>query len=1411
MSERTFRSPSPGRYNGAIPAAAEAPPVPALPASIRGTHRRSASTEPPQRIMSPTPRGSTRGASVDRYGTSARSAPKFITVPEVDEAERSGSNGSINYSRPMSAQGHSPVTMKGKSSWFTAPTGTMSDKPATQRPAADVLRSQQAANNLQSSISSAANKPTKKKQIASDAQGTHLARANEPQEELADPIMVYDPASRTFIAKPRPTSQTPQPPSPTLVQPAVPVLKPGEYDPNTRKIVPGLPPQKPSVLVAGAANTTTRAKPNLAAVDTNLEPPPRNPARADPASPVSPRAAGILQKQPSVVREDPEGEQEAEITGNAKTYKRQTDGYKGFSKTTMRPASTASTPSSARYRSESLDVPRSGSDSSGRMRGSSHSPSRSARFSPSPILESTRHDPPERGVSPVKSAMKHSPSSSIRGSSPMASGPYSQAMSDTSDAPSLEGSAKKKKSVRVSFTDQPQSTQPQFTPTTRAAVARKVSPLIDDDMEEIMKPRPDLPSFGSVRHNRMQQEVVEKVTERPPDRREVSSDHAIGGILAHDAAKEESSNDPVPPEVTSRSGPSDSSDESEDETTPATELDAGDASAKAVYSDVVGPTAQFALKKEEEPTPDIEISLQPPTPGEEEKSFAEAVEADSSPRRSSLEKYTVPGGWAAEPEDTIAPVAVAAAPAVVAAPAAPKVTPDVKVNGNTSKSIAERVIAAPVISSEPTTAYAPTEIQLSDIAESDSDDSAVFSDAEEDLSYMDETGFASLDAIVESPTVKKKKDTAPESPTLRQAAKRASREEQRPAVDDWSHATEYWKQLSKQQREQIERSHLSSDDEYRPTANSLANRPKKKKSALKQSTQPTQVQSVMTTQPPKQAAAQPAKTTMRKSMRGPPEPSPAAAPPVQMRSSLREGGGGMRTSMRERPQSEYLASKTAQKQNGRPASSGSALPTAAAGGAMSRRPQSPEEISQDGPFPKMQQPPASARLAKKLPPPSIVTNDSDSESSFKKKRRPSASNADASGRYSMKRSMRAGSIDSQQQRPVSPTPMPSAKDRKAFSIRSLSPTGSFFGRKQMKDSLRAAPADSGVKTLRGPNSMRSSSAKAQSRPVSAPRQRASTSNIGSKFRSRFADSDDEDDRGTAQKSSFFRSRFADSDDDEPSGGIIRADLTPVRGIPRRQDQQDGDSTDLSDEDDEEDARKASRGRSKQTKPIVPDPTDVEKAMAAARRNLGMTNGSAAPGTAPVNQGSALSKGSLRKPEQERPTSPASEFSPKKRSFMGSILRRSRTHSNASQQIPISSPPPPLPTQATPASPRPGKLQRRTSTATQDYFNNTNQKTNNAQTPEEWPLSPPPRLGDNQNRPNTSDGASRHEQAVRLARSMRPDIGRTQSSETAPVGGPGHVGFADDVKGMNGTANGYSSKTGKKKKFGMLRRAFRLDD
>ncbi|KAM0715053.1 hypothetical protein Q7P37_009518 [Cladosporium fusiforme] len=1401
MTERTFRSPSPGRNNGPVSAAPEAPPVPALPTKVRGGHTRSASTEPPQRIMSPTPHGKSRGMSVDRAGSAAaNSGRKLATLPDVQEVERQGSNGSVNFSRPISAQGHSPTAGsspgKANGSWFSGPVGTLTEKPEPTRPAtSDSVRAQNT-NSIQHDISSAANKPTTKKQFANNAQGSHLSRANEQFVSSADdmvPVMVYDPASRTFLTKSRPVERAQEPPPPVYPKPEAP--KPGEYDPNTRTIVPALPPQQPSIVVSGGDTPARRTKPNLPAVDTQMAPPPRNPARDDLSlSPVSPRAAGVLQKQPSVVREDPEGELEAEGTGKTRTYTRPSNGY---SKSPVRPASIAITPKGSSNRSESLDVPRSGSDGSTRRRGSSNSPSRSAHFSATPILPNTRHDPPERGISPVKSAMKHSPSSSIRTGSPMAlaTSPVRKAMSETSETPSIDSSGgKKKKSVRVSFTEQPQEIEAPETPSSRSVGMREVSPIVDDDMDEIMKPRPALPSFGSVRPTRMPQEVAEKVTERPPDRHEISNDHAIGAVLAknavdtHHEKHADHDNEPMPPEVTSRDGPTYSSDESEDEGV--SELDAAGATAKAVASQVIGRPPPLEIKdekkQEEEHVP--EISLQPPTPGEEEKHLEEPPRSESPPARSSLERFVVPGGWTAEPDEDDAPVAAPATVSAVQADTEDKVQP-----------VQDKPFVAPISTADPFIQVSEDEAnvpQLSDIAESDSDDSAIFSDAAEDLSDLEDGGFASLDAIVESPMAKPKKDPNPESPSARQAAKRTSKEEARPVPTDWSHATSYWKQLSKQQRDQIERSHFSSDDEYAQASNALANRPKKK-SALKKNTSADRVDTVMNPPAPKPAPApaQKERTAMRKSMRAPAEPTPAPTNGVQMRSSLREGGGGgMRSSMRDRPQSDYIPSKPAQRQNVRPKSAGgSSMPTAAAGGAMSRTQQSPELPSQDGPFPRMQPSAenltASSKLAKKLPPPAVPADDSDSESSFKKKRRPSQSNTDASGRYAMRRSLRAMSMDSEQRRPVSP--QPTAKERKAFSVRSLSPSGSFFGgRKQLKESMRAAPVENNAKTLRGPNSMRNTNSKPSSKAPSNPRAKPAAGGMASKFKSRFADSDDEDERPQGQKSSFFRSRFADSDDDEPaSRTVIPADLTPVRGIPRRRGQEDGDSTDLSDEEDE-DPRKTSRRRTKQTKPIVPDSADVEKAMAAARRNLGMTNGTNGSAAPAANEGSALSKGSLRKPEPE-------------------------THPIAANEETRPLPPPPLPiNNATkPGSPRAGKLQRRTSAQDNDYFGKLPPKSKLATEDANWPLVLPTHPTDS--RPNTSDGLSRHEQAVRLARSMRPDIGRSWSNsegvDPGSGGGAVHVGFADDVKHEDGGKGVYSAKTGKKKKFGMLRKAFGLND
>ena len=87
------------------------------------------------------------------------------------------------------------------------------------------------------------------------------------------------------------------------------------------------------------------------------------------------------------------------------------------------------------------------------------------------------------------------------------------------------------------------------------------------------------------------------------------------------------------------------------------------------------------------------------------------------------------------------------------------------------------------------------------------------------------------------------------------------------------------------------------------------------------------------------------------------------------------------------------------------------------------------------------------------------------------------------------------------------------------------------------------------------------------------------------------------------------------------------------------------------------------------------------------------------------------------------------------------------------------------------------------------------------------------------RPSTSDGISpSRDNGIKMARTMRPAAGQRTASEQLSSGREGHVSFLAGDEGSepgerpgDGTKAAYSRKTGKKKKFGMLRRAFGLDD
>lgn len=341
-------------------------------------------------------------------------------------------------------------------------------------------------------------------------------------------------------------------------------------------------------------------------------------------------------------------------------------------------------------------------------------------------------------------------------------------------------------------------------------------------------------------------------------------------------------------------------------------------------------------------------------------------------------------------------------------------------------------------------------------------------------------------------------------------------------------------------------------------------------------------------------------------------------------------------------------------------------------------------------------------------------------------------------------------------RPSSPTPEAVKSSR--FSIRSLSPMGRF--RNKMPDVRPSSPTPAPRPSTAG---SKQSKPQKQKAPV-AERAKAP-------FKSRFADSSDEEDDQPRR----FQSRFADSDDDDDASLDYKLPpgLAPVRGIPRRAGEEDDDSTDLEEEAEEKPKIEA-----------PPAKNGVQKNPAQ-----GQSNG----------QGAILASGSLRD-SKHAPTLPSFEAGGKskaKRSFFGLGKKKAAPP----QPVAVKSAPahdeiPLPPTQrnrnndhaltpidedkdfgtpaASPASKKPPKLQRRS-------------------TPE-WPLSTPPAIGFEE-RPMSSDGIA----------PRRPKFQKRHSSQLSNV-----TAVTAPIVDASGRSVSYG-RSGKKKKFQGLRRVFGLND
>jgi len=1422
MTERTFRDPSPNRGPSPRGNANYAPPVPALPKGYSSpvppvpqkSHRRASSMEPPLRVSSPPPKKTGgRGVSLDRgpgvmtTRRSGQSAQRVTSLGSVAELERTGSKGSVNFSRPMSAQNSPPTSPLSE----RRPTSLSSGQPSSASPLAVARPTNRElapgeAKNIQQTLQEAANRPVKKK-VVYKGEGSHLTSGVANTGPVGS-AMDHNSESQNSPAQ---VSQ---------IQ-------------STNNGVGAPAPKKKKKKIVSGTNSDDESQ----RAGTNASYASDSDSTAERATTFNTRAAGLLSKQPSVVREDREAEEREERSGvdvsragpgfpmnvNPKssgkrnplpaTLSQQYTDSQQHSRSSSQPAPMLTTPASRET---------SGSDASegrgnGSIRGGRHqslSPARAAHFSAQPIFETpngTKHQPPPRSVSPAKSALKHSPSP--RALSPFDGMPGSRARdhghapseaSDTTSMLSEDGirsGPRRKKNVRVSFDDDavvvpgrgvspPTSSD---SPVVMGAQSKDTpnrgwfglghgkkqvdSPSASQgqDEDDVMKPTPTLPSFGSIR-GRNEREDVGLPDENPSAsiephhaptswaqdtlaRINMSSDQALGGILSQDFVTKPTtpSHEPLPPEVTSVEGTGYGSDSDGSVYSTDNKVGAGSGANHntseahaAPYRELASPPLdsqeahEYDVVQSDEAVPFI--AVQPATPAEDTLRGSEWVgmpkdyPMSTESRDMKDENLEIVQHHPTDP--TPASIGIA--------------------EPEPEGVMVSRESATPVVGE------VADALRLQTEHENDSEDTgdSIYSDAAEDLSDLEGDGFGSINAIVESPvmdTFGLAITTPPDSPTGRlpapvQAKKsklstQASNEPEPGADEGWDKAQAYWSGLSESRKKQLERAAAQEAVYEAPIAEEA--KPKKKKMVAKKAPRTAGVnQPPLPPWPDKQYIEETARSTsprmpeMKQSMRA---GAATTAEEPHMRKSMRTGGT-MKSSMRQGPPPQAMEMRKPQEPRGalqkkyRPVSAVSAVPlvnynTPSVGGTASYFRTASGGVAPTPATPLM---PKSAK--KKVGVSANLrrtkSNDSDSSSSFRKLR-PASSDG---GRYNMKKSMRGPSAE----RPLSPN----AGKPSGFSIRSLSPTGSTArkpfssGGHGMRSAMRSS-MDSSAPSLRPDRTKSPTRSFGLGRGSKA---KSSAAPSKSRFSSKFGDSSD-DEGGP----STFRSRFGDSSDEgEPSKRP--ANLTPVRGIPRRADE--ADSTDL--DDSSENEKKLPKQRN------MPRTTKVE--------------------------GSALATGSLRPSGSGRDLSKfnemgtgleakkAAEKDPKRRSFFGlgrkrddSKVRKVDVESAARRDTPLErSKAERVLGPTSPTSPRSPKLQRRNTPMRLDSNS--------------WPLPPTP--GAASDRPNTADG---------VVRAARPDLGvRSSTAESLGV----------KADGQNGVVLG---KSGKKKRFPTLRKAFGLHD
>lgn len=1149
------------------------------------------------------------------------------------------------------------------------------------------------------------------------------------------------------------------------------------------------------------------------------------------------RASGQLNKQPSVVREDWEGEQDGD-TGLASTARqREEQGLNPINSPANlqgKRASTAAnvsrkiddatalakTENSAVYNAvtipqaankQHLAVAENGAPTS---RTTSLSPSRSMRFSDrlsTDLTAGKRHEPLPRSVSPAKSALKHhSPSPT----DPRFPGRYihSQTASEASDNASNisadgVGPYKKKKSARVSFDAEPEivgtaaaaeqtGTPKLLSPQDKVPGKKgwfglgkaKTTPALgtiaaEDELEEVMKPRPALPAFGSVRRGVRGNEAGEatpsyhsasntgtvaptssnlssassetsSASQIPTLDTSISSDHAIGSLIAQDAAQKQVHDLqlPLPPEVTSVEGTgyhsdTESEDGKENQRHNQTETHK-EAIAQPRALDTTSAAVITPMPLEKVPT----VTLQPPTPGLEQ-------------RRSDEWLVTVPGGFPSSAE-------------VLGSYPTPEPESSKQLGSTTPAGLGIAEPASPETVSAASPSEAPLEsLRRRSVDNEDNESSAgdsIYSDAAEEASEHGD-GFGSINAIIESPiaqTSSRAITTPPESPVARNFNQ--ARPEGGARTASWDQAQNHWSGIAQAYRQGLQpQQSVQQQVSEMPVVQAYADKKPSIKKKKKVAAKPKE--RLIPDSPPNKSLSQSSSYPRV-------APTDVPAPPPfrhSMRAQQEDDQQYFRSSMRQRPQSSQQpvarpasprmqeqgppARKpkgTLQKRNLPPAAAVPSAVTIAARTAASERPH-----TQTAP------PPQSRNLQR------TMSNDSDSESSFKKRHRRGASSQGST----MRRTMRAA-----------PEPQPqSTRPAGRGGIRSMSPPvdrrpmSPGFGQKTMRTSMRQS-TESQTPTMRPQLQQQRSSSLFGRRNKDKSPSRAAPMPLTKKITSRFGDSDDEEDA----RPKVFKSRFEDSSDDEAEPVKYR----PVRGIPRRADE--GDSTDLEDSDDEK--RMASKAK------LQPLAVNTDQANGAGRA----AEMPSSPSSSTAKKGGFFSR-----------------FRSKKEKDLGSKSRLGGTIAERNARIEHNQPALAAAREEENIS-SPRKVQREdkkqasrlgfgTIEERDRVLEQTRMKleeareqpsemsrpalsTQGRETPtrimsDSWPLpAKMPAIGED--RPNTSDGV---------------DLPYTQSAADLGPGLRQRVDTTDTVRTAGGTP--VYGRSGKKKRFTMLRKAFGLQD